>query len=634
MVHSNGMISPMRLPARIARRRLPLLATLLSLSLLAACGGGGDGPTTPDSGVPRRVTDLEAVAGTATSVTLAWTVPGADAAKAGLRYDLRYVPLGDEDADRSTWTVAPAPVALQAAGQRQQHVVAGLGAGQAYVFSLAASFDGTAWSAPSAFAVGTAATQPDATPPAGVTDLVQYRGDDASVAVAWSLAGDDSVYGRAAAYEVRYAATPLTAATWAAATAVTSTPAQHPNPAKLVATIDGLAADQDWYVGLVAVDDAGHASRLSNVVRVRTGAMHTYYVRADHGGDFPTINDAVHAALPGDVVLVAPGTYTWFAQGTADSIGNLILFRREQSDFTVRGEGGAAVTILDAQNQGRLMYVMGGFIGPPEAREPAGVTIEGFTFQNGLAIGDVGDLGEQWAGAGVALHLTDTVVRDCVFRSNRATQGGALWMGGQGGSRAEGCLFEQNYGEYGGAIMLVNSEPVMSLSRCVIRNNRATVAGGGFLASHVGLLADNLQVYGNISDSKGGGVSLSQLFPGSRLDNCTIVGNRALLGGGLRIANSMTAELHGCLVAFNLGGGAFNADTGGALSAGCGLVFGNTGGNAPPALYTDLGGNLTVDPLLCADGLHPSSLSPCLPENRAGGDGCGLIGALPAGCGN
>lgn len=634
MVHLNRMISRMRPATCLRPRRLPALAILTALTLLTACGGGGGGPTTPDSGVPLRVTDLEVVAGAATTVTLAWTVPGAAAAKAGLRYDLRYVPLGEEGADRALWTVAPTPVALQAAGQRQQHVVSGLGAGLTYVFSLVASFDGTTWSSPSSFAVGTAAPQPDATPPAGVTDLVQYRGDATSVTVAWSLAGDDSVYGRAEAYELRYAATPLTGATWAAATPVTTAPVQHPNPAKLIATIDGLAADQDWYVGLVATDDAGHASRLSNVVTVRTGTMRTFYVRADRGGDYPTINDAVHAALPGDVVLVAPGTYTWFAQGTADSIGNLIMFRREQSDFTVRGEGGAAVTILDAQNQGRLMYVMGGFIGPPEAREPAGVIIEGFTFQNGLAIGSVGELGEQWAGAGVALHLTDTVVRDCVFHNNRATQGGALWMGGQGGSRAENCLFEQNFGDYGGAIMLINSEPVMSLSHCVIRNNRATIAGGGLFASHVGLLADNLQVYGNISDSKGGGVSLSELLAGSRLDNCTIVGNRALLGGALRVANNMTAELHGCLLAFNLGGGAFSADFGGALSAGCGLVFGNTGGNALPALYTDLGGNLTVDPLLCDDGLHPSDASPCLPGNRAGGDGCGLIGALPGGCGN
>lgn len=611
--------------------RLP--AVLVCICGLAACGGGD--PAGPGSTpAPGQVTDLSVVAGSATSVTLAWTVPGAALKKGGsLTYDLRYIRRGEESADRALWTVAPRPAALAAAGQRQQHLVAGLAAGTTYVFSLSASYDGATWSDPSAFAVGTAAPQPDATPPARPTDLVQYRGDATSVTVAWSLAGDDSIYGRAAAYEVRYSTTPLTPANWDEATVVTAPPAAHPNPAKLTATIDGLADGRTCHVGVVAVDDVGNVSGLSNVVVVQTGAMRTLYVRPDGAGDYPTLNDAIHAALPGDVVLVAPGRYTWTGQGDGDATQGLFVVLRDQTDFTIRGEAGAAATILDAERQGRVMYVTGGTFGAEPDRTWAGVTIEGFTFTNGRALGVEGELGPPWAGAGLALHLTDTLVRDCVFRGNEAVQGGAVWMGGQGGSRLENCLIEGNRADAGGGVMLINSEPVMGLSGCVLRNNHAATAGGGLFAVNVGAVFENLQVYGNDSDLKGGGVSLSALHAGSLLEGCTIVGNAGTLGAGLRVVSDMTIEMRRCLLAFNLRGAAYSTESGGAVAAGCCLVFGNAGGNTPPPLYTDLGGNLTIDPLLCADGLHPSAASPCLPGNRAGGDACGQIGALGAGCG-
>ena len=63
------------------------------------------------------------------------------------------------------------------------------------------------------------------------------------------------------------------------------------------------------------------------------------------------------------------------------------------------------------------------------------------------------------------------------------------------------------------------------------------------------------------------------------------------------------------------------------------LVFGNQSGNQIPTAFTDLGGNLTIDPLLCTDGLHPGPNSPCMPEHNPNGGGCGVIGALGGGCG-
>jgi hypothetical protein len=475
---------------------------------------------------------------------------------------------------------------------------------------------------------------PDVTRPAPPIGLTQYGGTATTVTVAWALAGDDSLTGRAAAYEVRYAATPLDDSTWAAATLVSAAPVAHPNPGRLMVTIDGLSEGQPYQVGVVAIDEAGNRSRMSAALEVRPTVMRSLYVRADGTGDYPTINAAVHAALPGDVVLVGPGTYDWFSQATGDTATSMVTVLRDQTDFTIRGEDGAAATKLDARGQGRVLYVTGGTFGSGAERTWAGVTIEGFTFTGGSALGVSGQLGPPWAGAGIAIHLSDTVVRNCVFRDNAATEGGAVWMGGQGGSRLEDCLIENNRADTGGGVLLVNSEPVMGLARCIIRDNHANIAGGGLYAANVGVVMEDLQVYDNVSSDKGGGMYLIALHPGSSLTGCTIVANRGIVGGGLRVATNMTVELRRCLIANALGGGAIAVIDNGNVAAGCCLVFGNVGGNAWPAGYTDLGGNLALNPLLCADHISPTALSPCLPANRAGGDACGLIGALEGGCSN
>jgi subtilisin family serine protease len=88
----------------------------------------------------------------------------------------------------------------------------------------------------------------DAVPPAGVADLLAVSTPSA-VALLFTAPGDDGATGRATRYEVRYAPTPINAARFAAATAVTAPAPQAAGTAERF-EISGLAFGTTYYFAL------------------------------------------------------------------------------------------------------------------------------------------------------------------------------------------------------------------------------------------------------------------------------------------------------------------------------------------------------------------------------------------------
>jgi len=67
-------------------------------------------------------------------------------------------------------------------------------------------------------------------------------------------------------------------------------------------------------LGLLAAVAACHVENpVENPV---TPQHHVWHVASDGSGDLPTIQAAIVTAQAGDIVLLAPGTYTWAAQHT------------------------------------------------------------------------------------------------------------------------------------------------------------------------------------------------------------------------------------------------------------------------------------------------------------------------------
>jgi len=382
-------------------------------------------------------------------------------------------------------------------------------------------------------------------------------------------------------------------------------------------------------------------------------------------GDFPTIQQAMDSASPGDTVLVAPGTYT--GQGNRDlSFGG--------KDIVVRSSAGADDTIISCQLGGRGFLFTGG--------ETEAAVLDGFTVTDAVVV-TAGD-----GGAGISCSNASPVIRNCRLTRGLVAEGSGAGIDCYGGAPLiEGCVIESNdvFGGYGGGISCRDSSPI--ISDCSIMGNRAD-RGAGVSSQGGGLRLQDSEVASNRASSmglpenpqgagihatsgiierclirdneviggEGGGFygdaflaqcvitgNHSQYAEGSSgggafcgastyILECTITGNLASLGGDGVLADGTTMER--TIVWGNQDCGIDVTSEGADVTLIC-CSYGTIEG---PTLF--IGDQLTEDPLFCdaqpcwlaptnqgSYGLQ--SQSPCLPENSP----CGLIiGALPEQC--
>lgn len=92
--------------------------------------------------------------------------------------------------------------------------------------------------------------------------------DAASVTLRWTAPGDDGWIGRATAYQIRYAETPINASNWSQATLAPSALPPGSAGSAQAAQVFNLTPGQRYYFAIRSVDDAGNWSPLSNVVSV------------------------------------------------------------------------------------------------------------------------------------------------------------------------------------------------------------------------------------------------------------------------------------------------------------------------------------------------------------------------------
>ncbi|MFO0982824.1 MAG: hypothetical protein U1E76_14020 [Planctomycetota bacterium] len=216
--------------------------------------------------------------------------------------------------------------------------------------------------------------------------------------------------------------------------------------------------------------------------------------------DYPTIQQAIDAAVSGDTVLVLPGTYVERINFGGKAI-------------TVASSQGAAVTTIDAGALGSTVTFAQG--------EGAAAVLAGFTIKNGTGTG----LGGYQVGGGIVCLGSSPTIRDNVVTANHADRGAGLY-----GDAAPGVVqnqFVDNAASNAGGGVYADGAAVVDHNQFV--RNTAQEAGGGVYSTRALITANVFEA--NRGGANGGG--------GIACHDTTIVAgnvlfyNRGTYGGGI-----------------------------------------------------------------------------------------------------
>ncbi len=111
---------------------------------------------------------------------------------------------------------------------------------------------------------------PHGTNPAPIADLAVSHVGSNDATLTWTATGDNWNVGQAYAYDLRYSTAPITSASWAGATPVADLPLPQLAGATETFLLGGLEPETTYYFALIAIDEAGNQSDLSNVCQVIT----------------------------------------------------------------------------------------------------------------------------------------------------------------------------------------------------------------------------------------------------------------------------------------------------------------------------------------------------------------------------
>lgn len=274
-------------------------------------------------------------------------------------------------------------------------------------------------------------------------------------------------------------------------------------------------------------------------------------------GTYATIQAAIAAAVNGDTVLVAPGTYA----GPVNFLGKAI---------TVRSSAGPFVTTISGGAGGRVVRFVTG--------EGRASVLEGFTVTGGTPTGGSD-------GGGVTCGSTGPTLRDCRITGNVAsTNGGGFSYSDLGAGSAPpvgpllvGCTISGNSIATplmtiagGGGIRCQGGLPPffppsfvpVEFVDCTVSGNTAFVAGGGALCQGVTAIFRRSTIRQNSAIGTSG-VDLRDSF--GLFQDCVVASNGTAGPGILTSPNSSAATL-----LLNVTNSTIWGHAGGALSAAAG----------------------------------------------------------------
>ena len=357
---------------------------------------------------------------------------------------------------------------------------------------------------------------------------------------------------------------------------------------------------------------------LSTAIILTAGAVFavTIYVP----GNYPTIQAGINAAVNGDTVLVADGTYT----GTGNK--NISFGGRQ---IVVISENGPENCIINCENNGRGFYF--------NNSETSASILSGFRIINGSA--------DQGGGIRCGYTPSNPTIINCIILNCSTTSN---WGYG-GGINCEdsnptliNCTIAGNSASspgnwaYGGGIYLEDADP--TISNCTISGNIALGSwahGAGIYCDGSNPTIDHCAIYDNSGSgtwSYGAGICC-RYSSNPTIVNCTINANSVFgnwqHGGGIHCSDSNPTIVN-TIVEGNLAGEGVYFDNASNTSVSYGDFYNNSGGNFAGGLPAGLGSivttnangdpcdrycNILLDPLFVDpfnNDFHLQANSPCI----------------------
>jgi hypothetical protein len=326
---------------------------------------------------------------------------------------------------------------------------------------------------------------------------------------------------------------------------------------------------------------------------------------------FTKLQDALSAAVSGDQIWVAAGTY-YPDEGVGLTKGDPLLSFHLKNGVAIYGGFAGTETLLSERNVTDNVTTLSGetnfadHVVQSSSLDNTAV-LDGFTITGGFA--STGGFAGYIGGRAMCNLNSAPTLTNCSFTGTSAIEHGGGMYNVNSSPILTKCSFSYNTTEgYGGGMYNVNSFPI--LTNCSFSNNISGFDGGGMYNFNSSPRLANCSFAGNLASEPGGGMSNSGSSP--VLINCSFSGNftysevegRKDIAGGIHNINNSITTLINCILWGNNSNQIFNKETS-KTSVTYSIVQGG---------YTGTG-NLNQDPLFvdAANGdLHLKAGSPAI----------------------